>query len=73
VIERKWNGASLPDGRALSKHYGAIKNRMEAVCETRGLHQRALSPWIDGWIDGPCFELLLYEYIRANHSQKYRH
>jgi len=42
----------VPDGRALSKQYGVIKNWMEAVCETRGWHQRALSPWIDESMDG---------------------
>jgi len=41
----------VPDRCAHSKHSGAIKNRMEAVCLTRGWHQQALSPWIDGSMD----------------------
>jgi len=43
---------TTPHHSALSKHCGAIKNWMEAVCETSGWHQRALSPWIGGWMDG---------------------
>jgi len=34
-VARRHHGM-VSDGRALSKHSGAIKNRMEAVCETRG-------------------------------------
>jgi len=39
----------VSDGRTIGKHLGIIKNRIEAVCGTRGGHQRALSRWTDGW------------------------
>jgi len=50
-VARRHQGM-VPDGRTLSKHSGAIMNRMEAACETRGWHQwvhGSMDGWIDGW------------------------
>jgi len=60
-VARRHQGM-VPDGRALSKLAGAIKNWMETVCETRGWHQRALSPWIVGWMEhiSRCSLILLH-------------
>jgi len=35
IVARRHQGM-VPDGCALSKHSGATKNRMEAVCDTCG-------------------------------------
>ena len=42
----------VPDGDTRGKHAGTVEVQVETICGKRGQHLRALSPWIDGWMDG---------------------
>ena len=48
-MARRYQGVVL-DARTLCKHLGAVKNRMEKIRGMRGRQQRALGPWIAGWM-----------------------
>jgi len=56
-MARRYQGL-VSDGN--SKHIGTIKNRMEAVCKTRGRHQTG----IDGWKE--CWKMMVGKHLSRN-------